>query len=264
MELQRIFTPEYVNLLTNDIKVENYLHESIIYDDTQVRRLNGVEKPEGLEEKMLATTNEYEAAILLYEAYKTISPHLASSPTLWVYLTHVDLARYVSKLWPDLRQYNTGTNKGRGRNEEDMKKYIRDHWLISKQGTMRTTLKNLWWSVYLTVDENLGENNKYDLTKVFFSNNGMRTRRLGTGHLGRNKEALQGILSCISKYSEIFEDGGIENRMIWITRHFNLIGGTKPLSNQPSTFFFQELERYKHHLIAIKKREDVTGPNAFV
>lgn len=29
MELQRIFTPEYVNVLTNDIKIENYVGESI-------------------------------------------------------------------------------------------------------------------------------------------------------------------------------------------------------------------------------------------
>lgn len=41
MELQRIFTPEYVNVLTNDIKVENYVGESIKYDDSQVRRLKG-------------------------------------------------------------------------------------------------------------------------------------------------------------------------------------------------------------------------------
>lgn len=53
MELQRIFTPEYVNVLTNDIKIENYVGESIKYDASQVRRLKGIEKPEKLEEKML-------------------------------------------------------------------------------------------------------------------------------------------------------------------------------------------------------------------
>lgn len=268
MELQRIFTPQYVNLLTNDIHPENYLGDNIVYDDSQVRRLKGIEKPEGLEEKMLNASSEFEAAVILYESYKTLNPALAASPVLWVYLSHVDLANYVRREWPDIEYYdvdntNKKQKKGQKRSESDMKKYIRDHWLISPNGLMRTTLMNLWWSVYLTVDETLGEEQKYDLTKIFFSNNGMRTRRLGTGHLGRNKEALKGILSFIKDNPDIFKDG-IENRMIWITRHFNLIGGAKPLSNLNRKFFYKELEKFKNHLINIKKREDVTGPNAFV
>ena len=91
----------------------------------------------------------------------------------------------------------------------------------------------------------------------------MRTRRLGTGHLGRNKEALKGILTFMKENPDIFESG-IENRMIWITRHFNLIGGTKPLANMPSSFFMRELEKFKDHLRSIQNRSDVTGPNAYV
>ena len=65
------------------------------------------------------------------------------------------------------------------------------------------------------------------------------------------------------QYKEIFDDG-IENRMIWITRHFNLIGGTIPLSNMSPDFFYKELNKYLGHLKNIKKRSDVTGPDAFV
>lgn len=268
MELQRIFTPEYVNLLTNDIHPENYLGAKIKYDESQVRRLKGVEHPEGLEEKMLNAASEFEAAVILYEAYKTISATVAASPVLWIYLTHVDLANYVRRDWAYLETYEADNKKkkvkrGDKRSEEDMKKYIHDHWLISPNGLMRTSLMNLWWSVYLTVDESLGETHKYDLTRIFFSNDGLRTRRLGTGHLGRNKEALKGILSFMKDNPDIF-DAGIENRMIWITRHFNLIGGTKPLSNLKSEFFYNELKKFREHLISIQKREDVTGPNAFV
>lgn len=268
MELQRIFTPEYVNLLTNDIHPENYDGDLIKYDENQVRRLKGIYKPEGLEQKMLEAPTEFDAAILLYENFKDLSPTLASSPVLWVYLTHVDLAKYVKREWPDLEKYETdnkkkGQIKGAERSEEDKKKYIRDHWLLSTNGAMRTSLMNLWWSVYLTVDETKNEEHKYDLTKIFFSNNGMRTRRFGTGHLGRNREALKGILSFMKDNPEIFKTG-LENRMIWITRHFNLIGGTKPLSNQKSKFFYDELNKFKEHLNNIKSREDVTGPNAFV
>ena len=268
MELQRIFTPEYVNVLTNDIKVENYVGESIKYDDSQVRRLKGVEKPERLEEKMLNAPSKFDAAIILYESFKDITPTLAANSVLWVYLSHVDLANYVRREWPDLEKYESdnkksGVKKGQTSSDDDRKKYIRDHWLISQNGLMRTSLMNLWWSVYLTVDESLGDEHKYDLTKIFFSNDGLRTRRLGTGHLGRNKEALKGILSFMKDNPQIF-DSGIENRMIWITRHFNLIGGTKPLSNLPHTFFYKELVKYKSHLESISKREQVTGPDAFV
>lgn len=268
MALQRIFTPEYVNQLTNDIHPENYQGDKIKYNENEVRRLKGVEHPEGLEEKMLNAASEYEAAILLYEAYKDISPIIASNRCFWIYLTHVDLARYVRKQWPDLEIYHADNDKkeqkkSEPRSEEEKKKYIRDHWLISPNGLMRTTLMNLWWSVYLTVDESLGDDHKYDLTKVFFSNSGMRTRRLGTGHLGRNREALKGILTFMKDNPDIFESG-IENRMIWITRHFNLIGGTKPLANMPSTFFKRELEKYKEHLKKISGRKDVQGPQTLI
>lgn len=268
MELQRIFTPEYTNLLTNNIQPENYLGESIKYDENQVRRLNGIEKPEGLEERMLNAGTKFDAAVLLFESYKNIPPSLAASPVLWVYLTHVDLARYVKHEWPYVETYEADNKKkkvqkGDTRTEEDMKKYIHDHWLISPNGMMRTSLMNLWWSVYLTVDESLGDENKYDLTKVFFSNDGLRTRRLGTGHLGRNREALKGILSFMKDNPGLFEDG-IENRMIWITRHFNLVGGSIPLAGQSSKYFYDELSKFKEHIAGIKNRNDVTGPDAFV
>ena len=177
MALQRIFTPEYVNLLTNDIKVENYVGESIKYDDSQVRRLKGIEKPEGLEEKMLNAPSKFDAAIILYESFKDITPTLAANSVLWVYLSHVDLVNYVRREWPDLEKYESdnkknGVKKGQTRSDDDRKKYIRDLWLISQNGPMRTSLMNMWWSVYLTVDESLGDEHKYDLTKIFFSNDG--------------------------------------------------------------------------------------------
>lgn len=254
MEYQRIFTPEYVNSLKYDIHVKNYLGDSIKYDESEVRRLRNIAKPEGLEEKMLNAASECDAAIILYESYKTLTPVLASKESLWYYLTHVDLANYVKKDWPDIKKL-----KG----EVEQKRYIRAHWLKSPYGIMRTSLMGLWWSVYLTVDESLGDEHKYDLTKIFFSNNGMRTRRLGTGHIGRNREALKGILSFMKDNPDIFQTG-LENRMIWITRHFNLIGGTLPLANKPCKYFYDELDKFKEYLTNIKNREQVTGPEAFI
>ena len=64
MALQRIFTPEYVNQITNDIHPENYLGEDVIYNANEVRRLRGVEQPEGLLDKMLNASNEYVIKII--------------------------------------------------------------------------------------------------------------------------------------------------------------------------------------------------------
>lgn len=262
MALQKIFTLDYANKLQNEVDIDNYMENVIKYDEDEVRCLKGVEKPEGLEDKMLEANDAFEQAVLLYEAYKDISLTVASHKCFWLYLTHVDLQRVVRNDWPDLHEYITGKNKGKERSDDDKRKYIKDHWLISRNGAMRTSLKNLWWSVYLTVDETLFD--KYALTRVFFSNTGMRTRRLGTGHLGRNREALKGILSFMEKNPKLFEESGIENKMIWITRHFNFIGGSMPLVNQSWEYFYNELNKYKDHLENIRSRSDVTGPTAFV
>ena len=117
--------------------------------------------------------------------------------------------------------------------------------------------------VHVSFDYRQFSGMEYDLTKIFFSNNGMRTRRLGTGHIGRNREALKGILSFMKDNPDIFQTG-LENRMIWITRHFNLIGGTLPLANKTCKYFYDELDKFKEYLTNIKNREQVTGPEAFI
>ena len=58
MALQRIFTPEYVNQLVNDIHPENYQGDNIVYNENEVRRLKGVEQPEGLLDRMLNASDE--------------------------------------------------------------------------------------------------------------------------------------------------------------------------------------------------------------
>ena len=260
MELQRIFKPEYVNYLNNNIIVDNYSQEIFPIDSNQTQRLKGIEKPDGLEKKMIDTGNDkFKAAKLLYEAFENIPPLLASQEAFWIYLTHVDLINYVKKIWSEFKINKDGTTK----TEKESITYIKNHWFYS-QGSMRTSLMNLWWSVYLTVDNESEDNHKYDLTEIFFMNDGLRTRRLGVGQLGRNREALKGILTFIKDHMKIFEEGGIENRMIWITRHFNFIGGAKPLGCQNSQYFYKELEKNIEHLKSIRRREDVTGPNAFV
>ena len=53
MALQRIFTPEYVNQLVNDIHPENYQGDNIVYNANELDRLKDVEQTEGRLDRML-------------------------------------------------------------------------------------------------------------------------------------------------------------------------------------------------------------------
>lgn len=262
MALQKVFTDRYIDILKTEINVENYIKENFPLDvegDGFIVGLEGVEQPEDLETKLLSANNEAEEAIILYEAYKSLSPFVAAQEWLWTYLTHVDLMRYVKKRWPKIEVDDRGTP----RSVEESKKYIRNHWFRSSNGPLRTTIMELWWAVYISVDESAGEDHKYDLTRVLFQNQGLRNRRLGSSMLGRNREAMKGILKFIKENPECFSRG-LENPMIFISRHFNLIGGKKPLSYMKANFFYKELQKYEGHLKSIKDRSDVIGPNVVI
>ena len=62
--------------------------------------------PEGARIRIEPVTGFFEPGWDLDEAYKDISPVIASNRCFWIYLTHVDLARYVRKLWPDIERYD--------------------------------------------------------------------------------------------------------------------------------------------------------------
>lgn len=91
--LQKEFTQSYVEELRSALQYPKgraaYLSDTFTIQENCTLVLAGIIHPEGLEERMLAAESEFEAAIILYEAYKNISPLLASRDTFWAYLTHV-------------------------------------------------------------------------------------------------------------------------------------------------------------------------------
>ena len=68
-KLQKVFKQSYVDELREAIAYPDgralYLEEQFPYDDKQVSVLAGVVHPEGLEDKMLAASSEYDAAIIM-------------------------------------------------------------------------------------------------------------------------------------------------------------------------------------------------------
>jgi hypothetical protein len=107
----------------------------------------------------------------------------------------------------------------------------------------------LWWAVYLSVDEKRGEN-KYELSKILFRQLDFPTRTLGTYKLGRHKEAVIGILEFIQENELLFKKN-FEDRVRFITKHLNLIGGVKPIAYYDRSFFKGELQKVSANISAV-------------
>lgn len=241
--LQKVFTQSYVNELRDALSYteqkELYLGDTFPYDEKRVSVLAGVIHPEGLEDKMLAAESEFDAAILLFEAYRDISPLIASSDTFWSYLSHVDLFRYCKKRWPI-------------ENTEVKEDYIKDHYFISVQSRItRNAIAALWWWVYFSKDD--GRDNPYELTEILFRNYSFRA--IWFLIFLRIKNGLMGVLDFLYENQDLFESFEMKGR--YIANYFNRLGATRELSALPRAFFKNECYKFKDLLYTIKTEVDL-------
>ena len=81
-KLQKTFKENYAKRLKDEVRaglsIPKYSLESYEYDESMVKYVANVYQPEGLLEKMMNASSDFEAAKALFEAYKGISPLLAS------------------------------------------------------------------------------------------------------------------------------------------------------------------------------------------
>ena len=247
MALQKVFTQTYTELLRNSISVAEYIEDSFAYDASQVKSLMSVHQPEHLADYMVEHAhNDFECAVALYESYKNISPVFAQEERLWTYLSHVDLFPYLKKRWPIPQD------------ESKRLSHISAHWFRSS-AIIRSSLMGLWWAVYCTIDEN--REDKYELTRVLFSNYSFRTTFFGSTQLFWYKDATKGILHFLADNPEIINHY-FENRSLYISKYFNQLGGIKKLSAMNEDYFYNECTRIKPRILAVKVREDVQNKNA--
>ena len=240
MELQKVFKHSYMDMLRKNVNISDYQQEEFPYDATQVKRVANVYQPEGLLDRM-DPTDDFKSAVELFKAYKDLTPLVASLPDLWVYLCHVDLFPYVQKRWPKVMT------------DDVDEQYILNHW-HENQHFMRTTFAGLWWHVYLTYDEE--ESNPFELTEILFRSQDFRTLRFGELGLIRHREAMIGVLKFLLDNPDIF-DKAIDARGQYISRYFNMLGGTKMLSALSRDYFYNKLMSLKPTLLNIKSISDV-------
>lgn len=223
METQKIFRKKFMHDLINGVHKNTHikLFENREFQINEEDTLNmpHIQKPLGLVHKM-NRDDDFQSAIVLYEAYNKLTPLEASDGRLWNYLSIKDLYPYLINRWPSVYQRLEGVDK---------KSYLLEHYLLEKNSyLLRHGLAGLWWSVYISRDET-NSSDKYNLTKVLFWNQTFRTRTLGTYLFARKKDLLLGFLDyCLEKGKENF--GNFEKEHQKLTEYINNIGGSKSLA----------------------------------
>ena len=241
MALQKVFREAYVEALRSNIDPAKYAGESFDYEESQVHYMANVHQPENLLERM-DEKDELKSAIALYEEYKKLTPLAASKNDLWAYLAHVDLFSYMQKRFPAVTDGTADV------------KYIREHWFRSANGTIRSSLAGLWWSVYCSVDES--REDKYELTKMLFQNDNIRTHYFGPSTIFRHREAVIGILEFLVENPDISKVH-FNSRCIYIAQDFNRLGAVKQLAYLDRNFFKNELEKKKAVLLKVTSKAQV-------
>jgi hypothetical protein len=171
---------------------------------------------------------DFECARILYENLK-LSPDQAGNADFWNYLHHFDMYKYIHQRW---------------KNQGDLQTHIKRHWLMnltSQKHLINFPLTTLWWSIHLTVDES--QVDKYDLSKIYFSNNRFRTVSLGGMSFVRHKDAILSVLEFMKNYrNELTKNITYTDLGDEISKFINLLGGTKPLSFFTRDWFTEKLK----------------------
>lgn len=210
---QNRFEIDYTARLKSRIEENIPLYKGDVFpiDEDEVIVMPDVEKPNGLLEKLLVNPkNDLDNAIEVYNSFESLSPIAASQDSFWSYLTHKDLFEYVQKRWDVVMS------------DEANKATIREHFF----GTNRNAIGELWWNVYLTIDEH--REDKFELTRILYKQTDITQNLCASVALFPNKNAIHGILEFYLEHKEVL-DNAINNRNRFITQSLNRWGGAKKL-----------------------------------
>lgn len=248
-QLQRTFKAKYADYLLEQAKLglslPNYALDTFPIEQENILYIPSIIHPNGLLDKMNpAIEKDFESAVALYEAYPCLSPLQASDKSFWVYLAHTELFPYVRERYPDVCNKNF-----------DNSQYVLDYWFFGK-GALNHALAGLWWAVYFSADEENPES-KYDCTKFIFSkDSNFRTKYFVNNQIFRHKDASIGILRFLMEDEELCS-AFFRQKVRYIIKYFNKLGGTRQLVSLDKEFFYQELKKIRPLIMAIQSDEDV-------
>lgn len=185
--------------------------------------------------------SDVDCAILLYEALPKLNCLFASYGPFWAHLSHYELFEYMRKRWPNIVKNSDETPK----DVVQSINYIRKYWFY--HGAMNSWLSSLWWSVYMTKDNS--REDPYELTRVLFYQEDMRTRTLGTYMIFRHEPARIAILEFIRDNREEILRNDFQDKVRYLMKDLNLLGGSKLLAYMDKVFFVNYLNGKKDDIV---------------
>lgn len=238
MATQKTFTDSYARTLNDKVSrgedLQLYLNNTFVFDESQTQWVGRLVQPDGLLDNMLNHSDksqDFLAAITLYEGYRQLCPVLASEKPFWIYLGHVDLYPYMHKRF--LNDVTRILQK-----DPTKSSAILNRWFFPRE-FVRNHLAGMWWDVKCTIDET--DSDPYIYTRILFNYYDMRSINFANFKMFRNKAQVKGILKCIGEHPEIFNTYS-QDRIRYVTKYFNRLGATKQLIVLPWNFFYNTVE----------------------
>ena len=194
-----------------------------------------------IKQMVASADSDVECAILLYQALPDLNGLFASYAPFWTHLSHYELFDYMKKRWPNITKNIDDTPK----DVVQSINYIRKYWFY--HGAMNSWLSSLWWSVFMTKDDN--REDPYELTRVLFYQEDMRTRTLGTYMIFRHEPARIAILEFIRDNREGILKNDFQDKVRYLMKVLNLLGGSKQLAYMDKDYFVGYLNSKKDDII---------------
>lgn len=151
---------------------------------------------------------DFQNAKILFEAFKgKLNPIQASDLRLWSYLAHVQHWDYMRKRWKiDVPDEDEEPDDDKKLPREKAIERIKKRYFFCNglsKDYVRHGIARLYWSVYLTYDEN--NENPYEYTELLFNKQDVLVN-IGERSYGRNKTIALAALKELKKCPELSRD----------------------------------------------------------
>lgn len=166
---------------------ENNIHEFMKTSSIKVGNIDFQYTGDDTDQK---NADDIQNIITLYSEFKgKITPIQASDPCLWTALCHYSYKDYILKRW----KKDDGTVR-------------LDQRFFATEGRASllyyNAISRLWWSGYLTYDEEKEKTNPWELTKILFSAQQIQ-KDLFDQPFSMNRTVVKGLLRALKRIQEV-------------------------------------------------------------